>query len=298
MTLPPSPSGYLRDDLDAALPRFSGFRLLGRGGEGAVFIAYDWTRKEDVALKLMRAGDDPALLERFEREYSILATSRSPNLVQVFASGHGPVRLPDGSVQHHFWYTMEICETTLRKVYRGMNLEQRIDMMRQLINGLAYLHAKNVAHRDIKPANLFLVRGNQLKIGDFGLATVAKVPNLTGAMVSGSPPYLAPERWTGEQYEDWRPSDQYAAGVTAFELLSCGAPPLDFSGGTMQAHLSGTVNPLVIPELPRARLFSVNAVLRRMLAKRPEDRYPDLAECKRELDAALAQDAVTGLIQR
>ncbi|EYF00159.1 serine/threonine-protein kinase [Chondromyces apiculatus] len=298
MSIPSSSSGYTRADLDAALPRFSGFRMLGRGGEGAVFVAYDWTRKEDVALKLMRAGDDPVLWERFEREYSILASSRAANLVQVFASGHGQVRLQDGSVQHHFWYTMEICETTLRKVYRGMDLEQRIDLMRQMLNGLAYLHAKNVAHRDIKPANLFLVKGNQLKIGDFGLATVTKVPTSTGGMVSGSPPYLAPERWLGDQEDDWRPSDQYAAGVTAFELLSCGAPPLDFNGGTMQAHLSGAVNRLVIPELPRQGLFSVNAVLQRMLAKRPEDRYPDLAECKRELDAALAQDAVTGLVRR
>jgi serine/threonine-protein kinase len=296
--------------LEAAFPRFSGLRLLGRGSEGAVFIAWDWTRKEDVALKLMRDGGDPALFQRFEREYAILATSRSPNLVVVYSRGHGPVRMGDGSEQGHFWYTMEICETTVRKVYQSMGLEQRIDVMRQLLDGLAYLHAKNVAHRDIKPANLFLVKGTQLKgpanaeprptlkIGDFGLATVTKVPTPgTVGMVSGSPPYLAPERWTGEQAEDWRRSDQYAAGVTAFELLSCGAPPLDYAVGAMQAHLHGEMNRLAIPELPRLKLFAVSHVLRRMLAKRPEDRYPDLAECKRELDAALAQDGVTGWVR-
>jgi serine/threonine-protein kinase len=281
--------------LEEAFPRFNGLRLLGRGGEGAVFTAWDWTRKEDVALKVMRDGGDPALFQRFEREYGILATSRSPNLVVVYSSGHGPVRMSDGSMQGHFWYTMEICETTVRKVYPRMGIEQRIELMRQMLDGIAYLHAKNVAHRDIKPANLFLVKGTQLKIGDFGLATVTKVP-APGAvgMISGSPPYLAPERWAGDQADDWRPSDQYAAGVTAFELLSCGAAPLDYTVGTMQAHLHGDVNRLAIPELPRLSLFSVNQVLRRMLAKRPEDRYPDLAECKRELDAALAQDGVTG----
>jgi serine/threonine-protein kinase len=205
---------------------------------------------------------------------------------------------------------MEICETTVRKVYPRMGIEQRIEMMRQMVDGIAYLHAKNVAHRDIKPANLFLVKGTQpkgpanaeprptLKIGDFGLATVTKVPaSGMAGMVSGSPPYLAPERWVGDQADDWRPSDQYAAGVTAFELLSCGAAPLDYTVGTMQAHLYGELNRLAIPELPRLALRSVNEVLRRMLAKRPEDRYPDLAECKRELDAALAQDGVTGLVR-
>jgi len=293
----PPASGYTVADLEQALDRFRGFRMLGRGSEGAVFIAWDWTRKEDVALKLMRDGGDPEIYERFEREYAILATSRSPNLVIVYSRGHGPVRLADGSTQGHFWYTMEICDTTLRKVYRGMDLEARIDMMRQMLNGLAYLHAKNVAHRDIKPANLFLVKNTQLKIGDFGLATVTKVPTNTGGMVSGSPPYLAPERWAGDQDADWRPSDQYAAAVTAFELLSCGAAPLDFSGGTMQAHLYGPVARLEIPELRGKRLFAVNEVLHRMLAKQPEDRYPDLAECKRELDAALAQDGVTGWVR-
>jgi serine/threonine-protein kinase len=245
----------------------------------------------------MRGCDDPELHDRFEREYSILATSRSNNLVIVYNHGRCPIKMADGSFQNHFWYTMERCESTVRRTYPGMRLDQRIHLARQMLDGLAFLHAKNIAHRDIKPENLFLVKGTQLKIGDFGLATLSKAPSAAGmaGMVSGSPPYLAPERWGGDPDADWRPSDQYAAGVTAFELFTCGGAALDFTGGYMRAHASAPVNRLVVAELRGKPLLSVDQVLRRMLAKRPEHRYPDIAECKRELDAALAQDGVTGM---
>lgn len=292
-------TGYTTAALEQAFPRFAAFRPIGRGGEGAVFSVWDRARKEDVALKVMPDGGDPELYERFEREYSILATSRSNNLVIVYNHGRGPIHTSDGSAQSHFWYTMERCESTVRLTYRSMRLGLRISLVMQMLDGLAFLHAKNVAHRDIKPENLFLVRGTQLKIGDFGLATLSRAQSAPGAagMVSGSPPYLAPERWSGagDQDADWRPSDQYAAGVTAFELFTCGGAALDFTAGYMRAHTSGPVNRLVLGELRSRPLFSVDQVLRRMLAKRPEDRYPDIAECKRELDAALAQDGVTGM---
>jgi serine/threonine-protein kinase len=140
----------------------------------------------------------------------------------------------------------------------------------------------------------------EVKIGDFGLAMVSS-QSLGGSgtqstIVRGSPPYLAPERWTGREGEDWRPSDQYAAGVVLFELLSLGTAALPFGkdiASHYHAHTSGEVRALAIPELPMRRGFpSVDRVIKRMLAKHPLARYPDIATCKRELSAALAQDAV------
>jgi serine/threonine-protein kinase len=208
---------------------------------------------------------------------------------EVIAAGGAPF--------NHYWYTMDRCESSVRSSYRQMPLIQRVDVVLQMLDGLAFLHAKDIAHRDIKPDNIFLVKG-QIKIGDFGLARMHQAAQAGAAsrfgMFMGSPPYLAPERWTGRQDADWRPSDQYAAGVTAFELLSAGAAPLDY-GTTQesyfQAHWSGRVYPLVIRELSKY-LPAVDRVLGRMLAKAPEARYRDLAECKRELAAALAQDDV------
>ena len=290
-------SQYTVDSLAAAFTRFANFKLLGQGGEGAVFEVWDRIRKADMALKIMLDSGEPDLADRFEREYGILASSRSERLVRVFNHGLEVIAV-GGAPFNHYWYTMERCESSVRTGYRKMTLARRVDIVMQMLDGLAFLHAKDIAHRDIKPDNIFLVQGH-VKIGDFGLAKMHQAAQAGAASrfgtFMGSPPYLAPERWTGRQDADFRPSDQYAAGVTAFELLSAGGAPLDY-GRTQesyfQAHWSGPVYPLLIPELGGRYVPAVDVVLRRMLAKRPEMRYPDLAECKRELAAALAQDDV------
>jgi serine/threonine protein kinase len=295
-------SNYTAAALEIALPRFANFKMLGQGGEGAVFAVWDRIRKADLALKLMRDGGDEDLAERFEHEYGILASSRSERLVRVYDHGVEALSLSDGAAANHYWYTMERCESSVRTTFRRMPLAQRVDVAMQMLDGLAFLHAKSIAHRDIKPDNIFLVQGTRVKIGDFGLAR-AHLPvagDQEDAMlgdIMGSPPYLAPERWVGVQDADWRPSDQYAAGVTVFELLSAGRVPLDY-GETQEsyfrAHLAGKLFQLRVPELGPRGLPSVDWALARMLAKRPEARYPDMAECKRELSAALALDGVGG----
>lgn len=288
--------------LAGALPRFANYKLLGQGGEGAVFSVWDRNRKVDVALKLMRDTGEADLAERFEHEYGILASARSPRLVRVFDHGADVLSTADGGALGHYWYTMEICDRSVQAVLPRLPLDLRVSVAMQMLDGVAFLHAKNIAHRDLKPDNLFLVNGTEVKIGDFGLAR----PNQAAAFVDehmvgdvmGSPPYLAPERWVGVQDADWRPSDQYAAGVTIYELLSAGQLPLDF-GETQEsffrAHLAGKMLALQVPErrgrrAPRA--LRVEAALGMMMAKRPEDRFPDVAGCKRELSAALAMDGV------
>jgi serine/threonine protein kinase len=292
-------SHYATESLESALPRFANFKLLGQGGEGAVFKIWDRIRKSDLALKLMLDSGEPDLGDRFEHEYGILASSRSDRLVRVFDHGQEVVPV-GGAAFNHYWYTMEKCESSVRSTYRRMPLARRIDVVYQTLDGLAFLHAKDIAHRDIKPDNIFLVKG-KIKIGDFGLAKMHQAAQAGAAvrigLFMGSPPYLAPERWTGQQEADWRPSDQYAAGVTVYELLSAGGAPLDF-GLTQEtcyrAHWTGAVFPVQIPELGGRLAPAVDWVLGRMLAKRAEERYPDLAECKRELSAALAQEGVAG----
>jgi eukaryotic-like serine/threonine-protein kinase len=288
---------YTTATLGLAFPRFANFKVLGQGGEGAVFAVWDRIRKVDLALKLTRDNGDPDLAERFEHEYGILASSRSDRLVRVFDHGAEVLSMPDGSAASHYWYTMEKCESSVQRTFRRMSPSQRVDVAMQMLDGLAFLHAKDIAHRDIKPDNLFLVNGNQVKIGDFGLArpNVTTEDNQWLGDVLGSPPYLAPERWVGVQDADWRPSDQYAAGVTIYELLSAGKMPLEF-GETQEsyyhAHLAGKLSLLRIPERGARALPAVDWVLARMMTKRPEARYADVAECKRELSGALALDGV------
>jgi len=286
-------------ELAAALgDRFASFKLLGQGGEGAVFGVYDRVRKQDIALKLTRDTGEPGLAERFDREYQILAASRSDRLVQVYNHGRASVRMDDGNTHPHFWFSMEKCDSSVRRSFKTMELKVRLALVMQMLDGLALLHAKSIAHRDIKPDNLFLIsdtRGTSMKIGDFGIATTTRVaPNAAGGFIHGSPAYLAPERWQDNGDADWRPADQYAAGVTMFEIVSVGHMPLDFTGGHLRGHERSGLRPLSIPELRGRRFLAVDQVLLRMLAKRPEWRHADVAECKRELEAALLQDGVTG----
>jgi serine/threonine protein kinase len=290
---------YALNELQSALPQFVNFKMLGQGGEGAVFDVWDRVRKANLALKLMVDTGEPEIADRFEQEYAILASLRSDRLVRVFHHGQKVIPLRD-SEYNHYWYTMERCEGSVKTTYRGMTLARRVDLVLQMLDGLAFLHAKDIAHRDIKPDNIFLAQG-QIKIGDFGLAKTQQAAQAGAAVrygsFMGSRPYLAPERWTGQQDADWRPSDQYAAGVTAFELLSAGGAPLDFGTTTdscYRAHMLGEVFSLSIPELMGRPAAGVDRVLAGMLAKRPEGRYPDIAVCKRELTAAMAHDGVAG----
>ncbi|MEP7121360.1 MAG: serine/threonine-protein kinase [Byssovorax sp.] len=296
---------YTTPTLELALPRFANFKMLGQGGEGAVFAVWDRIRKTDLALKLIQDSGEEDQAKRFIFEYTTLASSPSERLVRVYDRGVGAVPFANGAEVDHHWYTMEKCESSVRTTFRRLPLRQRVDIAMQMLDGIAFLHAKSIAHRDIKPDNLFLVRGTQVKIGDFGLARAHvsldveeenEEPVRLGDVL-GSPPYLAPERWVGVQDADWRPSDQYAAGVTIFELLSAGRVPLDF--GTTQesyfrAHLGGRLFSLRVPEMAARELPSVDSALARMMAKRPEARYPNIAECKRELSAALALDGAGG----
>lgn len=289
--------------LEEALPRFSSFRPLGKGGEGAVYSVWDGVRREELALKLMRDNGEKDLKGKFEREYGILAQARSARLVRVYDYGQVILRMPEtGMGALHYWYTMEQCETSVAKVLKQLSLVQRVEVGLQVLDGLAFLHAKGIAHRDIKSDNVFLMKGlqTQAKIGDFGLARDTSKADAVVAggevMVYGSPPYLAPERWfAGKPGEDYRPSDQYAAGVMVYELLSCGHAPLPFGNDRksyFDAHQSGAVFGLLIPELRRKTFPTVDMVIGRMLAKRPMDRYGTIAECKGELTAALSQDDV------
>lgn len=290
---------YSKAAMEEAFERFTNFDQLGKGGEGAVYAVYDLWKKQEFALKVMQDRGDPFMKERFYFEYGILAVSGSKRLVKVYDRGEAPIRMQDGHIQNHYWYTMERCLSSLRREYKQFSLDERVEACLQLADALAFLHAKGVAHRDIKPENIFLVGRVDTKLGDFGLAMPSgqgAAAESKGELVLGSPPYLAPERWTGEVGQDFRPSDQYAAGVVTFELLSKGHTPLAFGGRDLRsyytAHMHGEVLGLVVPELGTRRLVSVDKVIQRMLAKRPGDRYPDMASCKKELSVAMAMDGI------
>ncbi len=253
---------------------------LGEGGMGQVFKARHPLMKRLVALKVIRAerlksGD---ALRRFQREIEAAAKLSHPNVVIAHDAQQAGGCL---------FFVMEYIEgTDLGKLVQkrgALPIGEACEYVRQAALGLQHAHEHGLVHRDIKPSNLLLSRGGVVKVLDMGLARIgAQAPGdsvtaLTeeGSMM-GTPDYMAPEQASDAHRADIR-ADIYSLGCTLYALLVARAP---FAGGSfaqkIAAHLCSEPQPLeqLRPDVPPA----LAAVVRRMMAKRPEQRYSTPAE--------------------
>jgi hypothetical protein len=252
---------------------------LGQGAMGEVFRAHDPVLGRDVAIKILAeslSGDDSARL-RFQREARSAAQLNHPNIITVHDFGEE---------QGMAYMAMELLEgADLRELieqHRVGGLEDRLVIMEQILEGLAFAHSRGVFHRDLKPGNIHVLPNGQVKIMDFGLARRAQDAAATG-VVMGTPYYMAPEQAEGDR--PTAQTDIFSVGALFYELLSGRRP---FSGPTIAAVVFAVVHrdpePLthVAPELPPA----LEPFVMRALAKAPADRYADAAEMLRALRRA------------
>lgn len=303
---------YDESELRRIFPEFSDFQLLAQNFRGAVFNVFSLHRGHHVALKLTADQGDPEIRMHFEREFNILISNvYNERLVRVYSErGYRPIRMHSGNIVTHYFFTMKLYAGDVGRSLgeQSLDLCSRILVVIQMLEGLSYLHAKGIAHGDVKPSNLFL---NQmipaetcgqphpidLKLGDFSIARLADAVPL---QIAGTPYYLAPECWDPDLTQlDGRLSDQYAAGVTAFQVLSQGYLPLDFHvlprddlRALGRIHQHGIRLPLRIPErtaegVPQ-NFPRLEHVLYRMIAANPADRYPNIMRCRIEMQVALA----------
>ena len=252
---------------------------IGAGGMGRVFKAIHRRMERTVALKLLPkvALVPPEAVQRFQQEVSSAARLTHPNIVTAFDAGER-----DGTP----FLAMEYVEGSdlFHQVQKHGPLpvvSQAIDYTLQAARGLEYAHAKGVVHLDIKPANLILAQDGMVKILDLGLARLR--PPTGDEALMGTVDYLAPEQTTEPRQADRR-SDIYSLGCTLFFLLT--GKPL-YEGKTViqkvLAHQEGAVPSLrqLRPEVSPA----LDAVFKKMVAKRPEDRYQSMAEVIQRLQA-------------
>ncbi len=262
-------------------------RLLGRGGMGEVYAGTHLRLERAVAIKVLHGdlNDNASFVARFAREARTAAKLEHPNAVHVYDFGS----LEDGST----YLVMEFIEgVTLREVLRAngtLNPGVAIDLVRQAAGAVGAAHARGIVHRDLKPENM-MVRQDEtgrlvLKVVDFGLAKILE--NSTSQLTNkselmGTPKYMAPEQFQATTV-DGR-ADVYALGCVLFELLAGRTP---FEGTFIEIvgkHVYADV-PMVADfgiELPEA----IEAVIRKALAKDPEQRLASAGEFVRELDAA------------
>lgn len=262
---------------------------LGEGGTGHVFKARHQKMQRDVALKVIRSEllNDPEVVRRFYREVQVLSQLSHPHVVHAYDAG------PFGNT--HF-LVMEYVEgmdlSRQVKETGALPVAQACDYIRQAARGLAHAHEKGLVHRDIKPSNLLvtLAQGSQpaglVKVLDLGLArlrqraegeiTTALTPVGSASVTMGTPDYLAPEQALDFHQADFR-ADIYSLGCTFFFLLT-GQPP--FPGGSMAQKLMRhqQAEPPPLEQFRDDVPAALEALLRRMLSKRPEDRIQTAAE--------------------
>ncbi len=190
-------------------------RVLGEGGMGRVYAAWDELRQRPVALKSLLAFRDASALAE---EFRLLTRLSHPNLVEIYDFHREAGEVCAGAELRGPCFAMEFLEgSPLDRAGLEAAPEAAVPLLAQWLSGLQYLHARGVLHRDLKPANLLRLRDGRLKLLDFGLAGEAE----DAAGPRGTLAYLAPEAFFGA-YE--ARSDLFSVGAICYELLSGQAP--------------------------------------------------------------------------
>jgi len=277
----------------AAVPaRYEIKSLVGQGGMGMVFQAYDTSLQRDVAVKvlLFEGSRETELQQRFLREARALdALQNHPNIVSIYSSGLNSQGNP--------YHVMEFLEgqTLSQELHEGaLSANQFIAMLDQLIDGLQFAHNANIVHRDLKPSNIMHCKDNNgndvYKIIDFGIARfetskngdAGKTSTLTRTnSIMGSPAYCSPEQCRGEKVS--YPSDIYSLGCIMFECIS-GTPPFrgETALETMYLHMTGKA-PRLDGSAKSEQSKELAELVDRCLRKESSERPQTLDEISKEL---------------
>ena len=274
---------------------FTLHRPLGQGGMGEVWLARHLHQDIEVALKLMTSerATEERYRHAFAREVRAVASLDHPAIVRVLDSSEVTAeaaaasngQFPAGSP----YLVMELAHGTLRDLQGKLSrwTQQRTILLR-ILDALAHAHARGVIHRDLKPENVLLVPssdGPRLKLADFGLAHAYQHYDADEALqnsITGTPRFMAPEQILGRWRDQGPWTDLYAVGCLAYWLIS-GSPP--YSGNQteeiLKGHLHGALPPIVAPEeLPPG----LGPWLKKLMAKRPEDRFQLAADAAYALE--------------
>lgn len=264
---------------------------LGQGAMGIVYHALDRLTGQAIALKQVTTATENLHLATsvpgsssinvrlsLAREFQTLATIRHPHIIDVLDYGFDIERQP--------YFTMELVEgsKTIIQIGQQQKLETKITLLGQLLQALAYLHRRGILHRDVKPSNVLVLNG-QVKVLDFGLSITQQQSTEPSETTAGTLAYMAPELLRGDAATE--SSDLYAVGVIAFELLAGYHPftsdklaMLTTSRLTTRPTLPNTINP------------KLAAVVERLLAVAPADRFGDANQVIDALSEATGQTIV------
>ncbi|MCH8937236.1 MAG: protein kinase [Gemmatimonadetes bacterium] len=253
---------------------------LGRGGMAMVFRARERELKRDVAIKVLpfSHSHDAKLVERFAQEARTAAKLEHPNVISIYRVGRS------GDV---IYFAM--------RFLRGPALSELIQhaaldpgdirrIIAQSASGLGHAHANGVVHRDVKPDNIMFKESGEVVMCDFGIAKAVFGTQLTGTgMAIGTPYYMSPEQVRAHPV-DGR-SDLYSLGVVAYQCLTRQVP---FDGeDSFAIGYKHVTEDIPVPQLRTQDHRELFEIIRKMMAKAPEDRYQDADELIKDLSSGM-----------
>jgi serine/threonine-protein kinase len=269
----------------ARLGRYEIAGELGRGAMGIVYKAHDPVLDRTVALKTIALAENEAgrseYQKRFFQEAKAAARLNHPRLITIYDFGE------EGDLA---WMAMEmLAGTELReRIAQGpIPVREAVKIAEQVADGLGFAHEHGVVHRDIKPGNIMLMPRAQVKIMDFGVARVrvSNVKTQTGTRL-GTPKYMSPEQAMGRP-ADHR-SDVFSLGIVLYEMLTRASP---FHGSdSTEVMYNVTSQEAIEPSRINAEVpETLDLVVRKALAKNPDERYQDAYDFASDLQACLAE---------
>lgn len=275
-------------------------REIGRGGLGRVVLArhvHPNYAEREFAVKLLRPewAADPLTQELFRNEAYLLSLLRHPNIVRTFEAG-----IEDGRpfIAMEFIHGRDLwdCIDKAKEVGLSVAVPLLVHILGRVLSALAYAHdladadgnSLELIHRDVNPSNVFLSYNGEVKLGDFGVASVSAGKGKTEGQTAGKPGFLAPEQITGKPVD--QRADIFAFGVTMYAVL-CGVRPFD--APTLEEILQlnarasvrhpAKVNPNLDPRLA--------PIMMRALQPKPAKRYPDARAMLDEVSPLLPPEA-------
>lgn len=247
------------------LGRYKILKLIGSGGFGTVYLAFDTWLAQDVAIKVPHRQEED--LSKLVKEARLQAFLRHPNIASLLT-----VEKKEGI----FFLVMEYVDgtdlATLIKKKKRLDVNIALDYLIQILEGVSYAHSKNVLHRDLRSSNILISKQGVVKITDFG--TSRFMEKTFASTRIGSPPYMAPEQFEGRATFA---SDVYSIGCIAYEMLTGRVPIYDKDPRVIYARAKeGKIDP------PRRYVSSIPVDIEEMvmkaLMKNPADRYSSAQE--------------------
>jgi serine/threonine protein kinase len=254
---------------------------IGRGGMAIIYLAYDPQHDRYVAIKVLPPEylNTPQFRARFQREIEIMISIKHPRIVPIYGYGQ---------FQGQLYLVMRYMAGGSLEEYierdGKLSIEETAALIEQIAPLLDEAHSKGIVHRDLKPSNILFDDQGQPFISDFGIARLTEQSNLvalTGKQLIGSPAYMSPEQARIGTQVDGR-SDIYSLGVMVFEMLTGELPY--HAENPMKLVLKQIMDPVpdilsINPDLPP----ECDAIIRKAMAKDPEERYSNALELAYDL---------------